>query len=336
MSSTVEIQNDSSVLKPAGRALGWMRLGEMSVGKQAVNFLLVQPDCDAAEDFVASLACSGVATIVWQLDLESTVRRRLQNHEIQRVLSERKNSSGPTICVVPFIPRLIRQLERAPRPVRFIVLTDDLAALWGGAETGYGSSLKALKASAASLVDIAVFISSGSADRMLVSARKAKEFPNEALSAVMHFMEALIDPAKLTSGAALLGRPQPKMPRIIAPKLAYQPAFKWGVDSIFKRGIVCGWVKRAMSDEHVAVRVIVDGKEVAVGKAEFFRQQLFDLGIGDGSHAFAIDISSSLGSTPKRVEIRTVDGDVLLGEATMTASVGQRLDEAIGDTNLAS
>jgi predicted nuclease with TOPRIM domain len=100
--------------------------------------------------------------------------------------------------------------------------------------------------------------------------------------------------------------------------------------------LVTGWIKRAMSNERVAVRILIDGQVVAEGKAEYFRQKLFDLGIGDGSHAFAIDISSSLGATQKRIEIRTADGNFLLGEAIMTASVGRRLDDSLGGVELAS
>lgn len=336
MSNGVQLQPDNEFLKAAGRSTGWLRLGESSIGAAGSNFLLVHAGSDGAEDCVASLAEAGIGTVIWQLDLQEGRKRRQRRKEIERIVEAGAQFSGPWVAIAPFTLVLARELEKLGGHVRLAVLSDDLAALWSGAEASHASSLSALRKSASDILDLAVFIGSSHADRMVISTRKAKEFPRETITALLQFFEIGADPAQLAAGAGVLGRLQPLAPRVVAPHLTYQPAFKWGVDSIFKRGVVCGWVKRAMSNERVAVRVIVEGQEVATASAEYFRQQLFDLGVGDGAHSFAIDISANLGQQPKRVEIRTVDGDVLLGEAMMTASVGQRIDETIADVNLAS
>lgn len=336
MSGGVELQQQVGVLKPAGRSAGWLRVGESAAGRSALNVLLVHPDSDAAEDLVAGLTEAGVASVIWELDPRKSRSRARRRKEIQRIVAAGRQLGGAWVGVVPFTLPLARDLEKLVTTSRFVLLSDDVAVLWSGGEASHTSSLRALRASAGGILDMAVFIASSSTDRLILSARKSKEFPNQALRAVLDFFEVSADDTSISAGACILGRQQPMNPRVVAPQLTYQPAFKWGVDSIFKRGLVTGWIKRAMSNERLVVRIVVDGQVAAEGKAEYFRQKLFDLGIGDGSHAFAIDISSSLGATPKRVEIRTADGNFLLGEVMMTASVGKRLDDSLGSVELAN
>jgi Glycosyltransferase 61 len=56
------------------------------------------------------------------------------------------------------------------------------------------------------------------------------------------------------------------------------------------KGQVTGWARDPQVDDRLEVGVLVDGEHVASDRALFFRESLRLAGVGDGAHAFAIDL----------------------------------------------
>jgi hypothetical protein len=56
------------------------------------------------------------------------------------------------------------------------------------------------------------------------------------------------------------------------------------------RGRVIGWAWDPLIDDRLEIGVFVDGEHVATGQASIFRESLRLAGVGDGAHAFTIDL----------------------------------------------
>uniref|UniRef100_A0A7V6CEB0 Uncharacterized protein n=1 Tax=Thermodesulfobacterium geofontis TaxID=1295609 RepID=A0A7V6CEB0_9BACT len=73
-----------------------------------------------------------------------------------------------------------------------------------------------------------------------------------------------------------------------------EPEYIGSLDAV-KGFYVYGWAyNRKNPEERVEVVVLVDGKPVAEGVADLFRQDLLDAGIGDGKHGFRIRIPDEM------------------------------------------
>lgn len=73
-------------------------------------------------------------------------------------------------------------------------------------------------------------------------------------------------------------------------------------------GYVLGWVwKPARPTERVSVSVLIDGHEAGSGVADHPREDLAQLGIGDGAHGFLVPLPDDL-SGPGRLEVVAVAG----------------------------
>lgn len=59
-------------------------------------------------------------------------------------------------------------------------------------------------------------------------------------------------------------------------------------------GRVTGWAWDSQTNERVEIGVLVDGEQTGVGRSEIFRDGLRRAGVGDGAHAFAINLPERL------------------------------------------
>ncbi|HSV68813.1 MAG TPA: glycosyltransferase [Methylibium sp.] len=82
-----------------------------------------------------------------------------------------------------------------------------------------------------------------------------------------------------------------------------------GLRGMFDRielGRVCGWAARGSEpSQRVEIEVLADGIVVGLGVADTFRGDLLAAGIGDGKHAFWIELPHALwDGAPRRIEVR--------------------------------
>lgn len=163
-------------------------------------------------------------------------------------------------------------------------------------------------------------------DVMVASLRKMREFPDLHLKALMNFVGAAPVEDALTAAAGVLSRVDEPYALSSRTELPSTFLFQGMVDQLCKRGIVAGWAKDVLDDRRVEIRVLVEGEEVARELADYEREDLKKLNLGDGAYGFAIDIGRFLGAEPKQVEVRTVERDFTVGKLEMTLRRGVRLD----------
>jgi len=119
---------------------------------------------------------------------------------------------------------------------------------------------------------------------------------------------------------------------------AAEPALRGMFDRI-ELGRVCGWAVRGDDpQQRVEVEVLADGALAARGLADAFRGDLLQAGIGDGRHAFWIELPAALfDGKPHRIEVRDVaTGTVLTGSPRkLTGLVAEAVDLTLDGAALA-
>lgn len=320
--------DETKVVRAEGSNLGHLRMvpNELS-SKPAATFLVVHPDSDAADRIVASLRQAGVAIRVWGIDPETRNRKAIKT-EMNAVLGEwRAVRDGAMLFVLPFNPKLMRKVKRDFGAVRWILLADDPAALLIGGEASAPDGHQALLRVGKELLEWVEFVGRTTEEMLILSARKCREFSAEALSSILGILRLEIDTPTFDASVKILSRVELSAPRFMIGSEPEAPVFKCGMDSHMKRGVLAGWVKRVLDDQPVEVKIMIDGAEVARGIANHFRQSLFELSIGSGSHGYSINLSPYLGSAIKRVEVWTVETPTLVGVAMMNAVSGRRSND---------
>lgn len=90
-------------------------------------------------------------------------------------------------------------------------------------------------------------------------------------------------------------------------------AYRGHVDGLFLRQLI-GWVVNIEDiNERPNIIVLLDGRVIAVTRADQHRKDLADLRVGDGAHGFKVDLSSILSTAAPEAEI-----DVLVGSSGWT------------------
>lgn len=216
-----------------------------------------------------------------------------------------------------------RLLSRPGLPV--IAIFDDAAALGLGAEGADSDALDAMIEAARAQHDMLKLLAGLERETFIVSARKAKDFAEALLQALADFLGVTVDEAAMKRAVACLSRELPAFAYTMRFDVPSDSLFRGNVDSHLKNGILSGWVKLAIEDDRVQVRVLIDGKEVTREMADYRRDDLVGHGIGDGGYGYVIDLGRFLGEDPKYVEVRTVDRDILVGASEMTIKRGNRV-----------
>lgn len=320
--------DETHVLRAEGSNKGHLRMVPNSLsGKAAANFLVVHPESDAADRIVAAIRQARINARVWGVDPETRNRAAIRN-ELNALKVELRAAQGePLLFVLPFNTALLKKVKRAFDNPRWILLADDPAALLIGGENAAPHARKALLRVGKDLLQWVEFVGRAEEEMLVLSARKCREYGVETLSSMLGFLHVEIDTPTFDESVKILSRVELAAPRFMIGNEPQTIVFKCGTDSLMKRGILAGWVKRVLNDEPVEVKVIIDGAEVARGMANHFRQSLFELSIGSGNHGYSIDLSAHLGSVVRRVEVWTVETPTLVGVALMNAVSGRRLDE---------
>jgi hypothetical protein len=320
--------DEAQVLRAEGSNMGHLRMVPNNLPDTAgATFLVVHPESDAADRIVAALRQAGTGIRVWGIDPETRNRGAIKN-EMRALAAEARVSKGaPLLFVLPFNAALLGKVKRAFESSRWILLADDPAALLIGGENAAPNGRKALLKVGKDLLHWIEFVGRSRDEMLVLSARKCREFSGEALSSIFAMLRMDVDTPTFDESVKILSRVELAAPRFMIDNQPETPVFKCGMDSIAKRGVLAGWVKRVLDDAPVEVKIIIDGVEVARGLANHFRQSLFELSIGSGNHGYSIDLSAHLGSAVKRVEVWTVETPTIIGVAMMNAVSGRRSDE---------
>lgn len=321
-----ETKHDFMNAEPA-QNLGFVRFNWRAAAKPGSPLLVMVPyECDSAFDLVGALSALGSEVDVWRLDLRSTRAPRNRRAEIERMRrSWRHAANGDWVGVLPFEPKVAYVAARMfPDPV-IILVTDDLAVIGVGDEGRSRNIRRSMLDAANSIAEMAVFATSTTLPLMMISMRKAKEFPNAVLQAIREFRGHTLDPSEIDKAAQLLGRPQVLVAVTPIRKLLAVDVVRGGIEPVHKNGAITGWAKRALSNDRIDIGARLNGQEIARTQADRQRHDLAMSGIGDGRHGFVLDVSRHLSRDPVRIEIYSIDSGYLIGTVDMNVERGERV-----------
>ena len=312
--------------EPAGN-LGFVRFNWQSPGADMRPIiLLVPPDSDCSVDLVDALAALGNGIDVWRLDACSMRAGRNRQGEVDRMRRAWKaRATDHWVGVAPFNRRVAKLFEKTFADAAFVLLADDLAVIGVGGESQTDDIRRSMLDAARLVVDMAVFATSTPRTTMLISTRKAKEYPEAIIHAFSEFSGVVPDSSATERAAKLLGRPQVLVSVAPIRKLIATDAVRGGIEPIHKHGTITGWAKRALSAEPVDIGARANGAEIARTNASLVRQDLVLSGIGDGRHGFILDVSKALSNHPVRIEVFAVDSGFVLGAVDMNLERGERV-----------
>jgi hypothetical protein len=132
--------------------------------------------------------------------------------------------------------------------------------------------------------DMATFVAKASCPTLLLSYEKFLAFPEQAIKSIAAFC-----------GIQLTGAAMDQARTTIAPNNTeylklFHKAYKGHLNGI-RHGRVLGWCCAVNNNEPVAIELLADGAVIATTLANTYREDLKRAGIGNGAHAFEIDIS---------------------------------------------
>ena len=307
--------------------LGFVRFNWRLPAQARCPLILMAPrGSDAAFDFVESLSVLGYAIEVWRLDPRSNRAPRNRHAEMRRMeRAWRSTSDGRWIGVLPF-DREIAKLAVKTFPESFIILAaDDLAVIGVGDESHSSNIRRSMMSAATSIAEMAVFATSTTRPLMMVSMRKAKEFPGAMLHAVCEFRGQVREASEINTAAKRLGRPQVIVAVAPIRKLLAVDVVRGGIEPVHKNGSITGWAKRALSADRVDIGARLNGEEIARTQADRPRQDLVMSGVGDGHYGFILDVSKRLSHHPVRIEIYAIESGYVFGAVDMNTEKGERV-----------
>lgn len=321
-----EINQDFSHDDPAEN-LGFVRLNWRVPAPSTSPLIVMVPyESDSAFDLVQGLVSLEFSVEVWRLDPRSTRARRNRRAEIGRMQrASRSPEVGQWAGVMPFDRDVAKSIAGSFPDARIMLITDDLAVLSVGNESHSSDIRRSMLDVANGVAEMAVFATSATLPIMMISMRKAKEFPTRMLEAVCEFTGLSRDIAAIEAAAKLLGRPQVIVAVTPVRKLLAVDVVRGGIEPVHKNGAITGWAKRALSADRVQVGARVDGQEIARTDADLQRQDLLMSGVGDGHYGFILDVSKKLTHQPVRIEIFAVESGYVLGAVDMTLEKGHRV-----------
>lgn len=303
--------------------LNWQEPAQ--AGRKVLMF--APPESDAAEDVVDAASRLGIVVDIWQLSSQRPVKHSSSVREIERLYrcSIEKGAETSWVGVMPFDLHLVRMAEKRFPNAAILLLTDDPVALWLGGESPERDLRESMFHVGRAFANLSVYAASTRRELMMISLRKAKEFPQEVLHAFCQFCNHVPDGAAINDAINRLGRAHSTVALRPIQKALEHVKVQGAVNVQSKFGRIGGWAKIAMSSDRVEIKVLIRGEEVARTLADELRQDLLTAGVGDGRHGFDIDITPFLSSETVRVEVRSVEGDVVLGHIDMTLERGLRV-----------
>jgi hypothetical protein len=132
--------------------------------------------------------------------------------------------------------------------------------------------------------DMANFVANAPCPTLLLSYEKFLSFPAEAIACIAAFCGIELTEAARAQALAEIAPNNTDYLKL------FHKEYKGHLNGI-RHGRVFGWCCALNNNEPVAIELLADGKVIATTFANIFREDLKKAGIGEGVHAFEIDIS---------------------------------------------
>lgn len=133
--------------------------------------------------------------------------------------------------------------------------------------------------------DMARFLHAADCPMLLVSYEKAVRYPDHLIAVLAEFCGLAIDPGQRERLRAII---RPDNPEYAANARRH---YDGQIDGIID-GCLHGWCRERDEPNGVALELLVDGEPATSFRADLLRDDLRAAGIGDGVHAFAVDLDN--------------------------------------------
>ncbi len=199
------------------------------------------------------------------------------------------------------------------QPSLVLIFRDPVAVAQRNVISNRSIAANSLDAAADGLAKLASFARRAACPTLLVSYEKALAFPGRLIDALAAFSGWILTDSRRA--------------RMINAVTVDNPIY-WQVTRIEVKGFIdkiaggllCGWCYVVGSDEPVRLQLSLDGRVAAEFNADNYRDDLAKAGIGNGRHAFSVDLAGLEVSEKSVVTVQIKDRDFRLVNSGQTVA----------------
>jgi hypothetical protein len=206
------------------------------------------------------------------------------------------------------------QLSLFDEPRLIVTFRDPVSVAVRTSLSEYHEPMRALRDAMTDLAALMSFIEAVDCPYLLLSYEKALMFPGDFIDALMRFCDL---PPSEGLRDRLLAVIEPNLPRYLA---SARRRFDGFVECVVGEHLY-GWCCLTRTAEPVVLDVLVDDRVAATLRADVFRQDLLQQGIGNGFHGYCVGLTQLRARPDSVIRVRVARHGVELGNSGKT--VGQ-------------
>jgi hypothetical protein len=201
------------------------------------------------------------------------------------------------------------RLFDAPRLI--VTFRDPVSVAVRTSLSEYHEPLRALRDAVTDLAALMAFLEAVDCPYLLLSYEKALMFPGDFIDALLRFCDI---PSSAGLRDRLLGVIEPNLPRYIA---SARRRFDGFVEAVVGEHLH-GWCCLTRAAETVVLDVMVDDRVAVTVRADVFRQDLLDQGIGNGRHGYIVALDQLHARPESVIRVRVARHGVELDNSGKT------------------
>ncbi len=238
---------------------------------------------------------SEINDVVYQDEELFDVLERRDLDSLPRIVAARNASRAEWGFKYPMLWRALNanQLRLFDAPRLIVTFRDPVSVAVRTSLSEYHEPMRALRDAVTDLAALLAFLEAIDTPYLLLSYEKALMFPGDFIDALLRFCNV---PSNDALRDRLLRVIEPNLPRYIA---SARRRFDGFVEAVVD-GDLHGWCCLTRAAEPVVLDVLVDDRVAATVRADVFRQDLLDHGIGNGCHGYIVALEQ-LGARPEFV-----------------------------------
>jgi len=203
------------------------------------------------------------------------------------------------------------ELARFRNPLLLIMYRDPVAVTVRNILSEQAEGIAAIIDATAAMHAMTQFAFATKLPVLFLSYEKALQFGTDFIDSVATFCGIAVDDRQR---AAMLDRIEPNRPDYVA---IARDVFEGQIEGIVD-GRLCGWARNTGRVEPILLDLLIDDRPAATFTAGEFRSDLMMAGLGNGSHAFFVDLGGFVLSDASVIRVRVNRRTVELPNSGLT------------------
>jgi hypothetical protein len=232
---------------------------------------------------------------------------------LRRIIGARNTDHAGWGFKYPMLWRALKasQLSLFDRPRLLVPFRDPVSVAVRASLSEFHEPMRALRDAVNDQATMMAFIEEVACPYLLLSYEKALMFPGDFVDTVMRFCDI-----PLSDGVRdrLLGVIEPNLPRYID---TARRRFDGFVEAVVGEHLH-GWCCLTRSAEPIELDVLVDDRVAVTVRADVFRQDLLDQGIGNGRHGYIVALEQLKARPESVIRVRVARHGVELDNSGKT------------------